>query len=587
LNDWDYSAQKDHLAMLKLRFSGRPAKLFSRFAGNSKGNVAVIFAIASIPILTAIGCAVDYSLAVRMKSKMQSAADAASVGSISQSSPGYAAAEAMSGNGLVSAGTNDASNIFTGNLSNVAGYSNLAVTPSVTKTNSTLTSVVTFSAQVPTNFLQVIGYQYLTINGTSTSSAQMSTYLDFYLTLDVSGSMGLPSTAAEMTRLSAVNPDNFVQYPTGCTLACHFTPQNSACVDDSSVTPPNNYPANPPTTTTSYTQHYSTNGYCMGYIYSRLGQTALTTMINAASSATGTYGLKQVPGLPDKMLKNSSGTQILNNSLSGPNSLITGNSSSLSYSLTAATSCPTDGTDACIQLRLDAVGYAVTQLLATAYNTELATNVPNQFRIGLYPFIEQLYSYFPLTTSINGSTTNSSTINYAAANLATLLDTNMNSNLGSGGTHIDVALNSMNSTITTVGNGTASTNTQPFVFLVTDGAQDPQTKGVPNGGWSGTNHATVLNNASEVSYPNACQTLKNRGIIIGVLYIPYQTISPVNTAFAGDEDDAANNNIANIPASLQACASPNFFFTASSPAAITAALQQMFNQSLVTAHITN
>src|ERR1035441_9056541 len=78
--------------MLKRRFSGQAAKLLSRFRGNSKGNVAVIFAIACIPILTAIGCAVDYSLAVRMRSKMQAAADAASVGAISQSSPGYAAA---------------------------------------------------------------------------------------------------------------------------------------------------------------------------------------------------------------------------------------------------------------------------------------------------------------------------------------------------------------------------------------------------------------------------------------------------------------------------------------------------------------
>ncbi len=409
----------------------------------------------------------------------------------------------------------------------------------------------------------------------------MSTYLDFYLTLDVSGSMGLPSTTAEAQRMQAVNPDNYVQYPTGCTLACHFAPQNSACVDDSNVTPPNNYPANPPTTTTSYTQRYSTNSYCMGYIYSRLSQSALTTMINAPSSATGTYGRKQVPGLPDAMLAN------LNNSLSGSNSLITGNSKSLPYSLTAATSCPTDGTDACIQLRLDAVGYAVNQLLQYASQTEAATNVPNQFRIGLYPFIEQLYAYFPLTTSINGSPTNSSTINYAAANLATLLDTNMNSNLGSGGTHIDVALNTLNSTIINVGNGSSSTNTQPFVFLVTDGAQDPQTKGVPNGGWSGTNHATVLNNASEVSFPNACQTLKNRGIIVGVLYIPYQTISPVNSSFAGDEDDYANSNIQNISGSLSTCASPNFFFTASTPAAINAALQQMFQQSLITAHITN
>jgi hypothetical protein len=72
-----------------------------------------------------------------------------------------------------------------------------------------------------------------------------------------------------------------------------------------------------------------------------------------------------------------------------------------------------------------------------------------------------------------------------------------------------------------------------------------------------------------------------------VLYIPYQRINPVNSSFAGDEDDYANNNIPSIPPSLQACASPNFFFTANTPADITSALNAMFQQSLVTAHITN
>lgn len=200
--------------------------------------------------------------------------------------------------------------------------------------------------------------------------------------------------------------------------------------------------------------------------------------------------------------------------------------------------------------------------------------------------IQYLYSYFPLTSSINGSTTNSSTINYAAANLATLLDTNTNSNLGSGGTHIDTALNSINSLITSVGDGSTSNNTLPYVFLITDGTQDNQTKGVPNGNWSGSNHATILSDTAN-SYPNACTTLKNRGIIVSVLYIPYQQINPVNSSFAGDEDDYANNNIPNIPPSLQACASPNFFFTANTPADITSALNAMFQQSLVTAHITN
>jgi hypothetical protein len=314
----------------------------------------------------------------------------------------------------------------------------------------------------------------------------------------------------------------------------------------------------------------------MGYIYSRLGQTALSTLIKK----TSTPGIPKAtpPSLPTAMLN---GTGVLN-ALTGANPLITGNSSSLPYSVPAASSCPTQGSDACIQLRLDAVGVALSDLFQTASSPQYLL-VPNQFRIGLYPFITSLYqTYSPLTYSYGPS----SAINTAATNLATLLDTNMNSSLGSGGTHIDVALNSMNGMIINPGTGTTPTNTLPYVFLITDGAQDPQSKGVPNGGWSGSNHATVLNNPSN-SYPNACATLKNRGITIAVLYIPYQPISPVNASFAGDEDDAANNNIPSIPPSLQACASNGFFYTANTPADITSALQTMFKQALAVAHITN
>jgi Flp pilus assembly protein TadG len=537
--------------------------LASRFRRDSSGNIAVIFAIALLPILAAIGCAVDYSLATRMKAKLQSAADAAAVASISQKSPGFVAAAQMTGDGLVAAAVTDANNVFNGNMSAVTGFSNLVLTSTVTKTGIKLGSNVQFSAQVPVVFMKVLGYQTLTVTGYSKATASLPPYLDFYVTLDVSGSMGLPSTTSEAARMQSINPDNFVQYPTGCTLACHFAPQNSACTD-------------------SGTQQYPTNNYCMGYVYSRLSQSALKTLINQRSTAS--VPKQPPPSLPNAMLPG------LNTAVTpgSPNSLITGNSSSLPYSLAAATSCPTAGTDACIQLRADAVGFAlnattaangVNGLFATANNSE---KVANQFRIGLYPFIQYLYSYFPLTSSISPS----SSINNAAQNLATLLDTNVNSNLGSGGTHIDIALKSINSLITSVGDGSTSINTLPFVFLVTDGAQDPQTKGVPNGGWSGSNHATVLSDPAN-SYPAACTTLKNRGIIVSVLYIPYQPISPVNASFANDEDDAANNNIPNIPPSLQACASPNFFFTANTPAEITSALNAMFQQSLVTAHITN
>ena len=42
-----------------------------------------------------------------------------------------------------------------------------------------------------------------------------------------------------------------------------------------------------------------------------------------------------------------------------------------------------------------------------------------------------------------------------------------------------------------------------------------------------------------------------------------------------------------IPAALQACASPNFFYTANTPADINSALLSMFQQAVNTAHITN
>ena len=471
-----------------------------------------------------------------MRSKLQSAADGAAVASISQKSPGFVAASAMTGDGSVTAGVTDANNVFDGNMSGVSGLTLGFRTSTVTKTGIKLASNVSFSAQVPTTFMKVVGFQTITVTGSSSASASLPPYLDFYLVLDVSGSMGLPSTSAEAVRMQSINPDNFRQYPTGCTLACHFSPQNSACTD-------------------SGTQGYPTNNYCLGYAISRVSQSGYAGLLsNTAVNSTYPAGKKL------------------------PTSIVSGLPNSLYSNLSTVANCPTAGTDACIQLRLDAVGYAVNQLFITANNS---MKVANQFRIGLYPFIQFLYSsYFPLTSSINGSATSPGTINYAAANLASLLDTNMDPNLGSGGTHIDTAIISMNTTITSVGTGAASNNTQPYVFLVTDGAQDPQMKGVPNGGWSGSNHATTID-------PAVCTALKSRGIIVSVLYIPYQTINPVNTSFAGDEDDYANWNIPNIPASLKGCASTDFFYTANTPADITASLNAMFNHALLTAHITN
>jgi Flp pilus assembly protein TadG len=505
--------------------------LIANFRSNSRGNVAVISALAALPMIAAAGCAIDYTNASMVKTKLQAAADAAALATVSVNSSVVTTAKSMSKSGSISGGSTYSTNFFNANLTTSpedTGYSSLTPTATVTLSGTTITAVVNYTASVSTYFMGIMGYKNIALSGTSTASYTLPTYINFYLMLDVSGSMSFPSTTAEQTRLQAVNPDNYTLYPNGCTFACHFSAQG-ACTQSEQET------GVPPS---AYTSKYnpSPGGYCQGFTITRLGTTLST-------------------------------------------------GGSVNWSNTPVTSCSTAGTTQCIQLRADAVGYAVTQLLSTANSSELVTN---QFQVGLYPFIQNLYSYSAMTSSLTGA------ISTAAQNLASLLDTGDNASLGSGGTHFENAFSSMNSLITSVGSGLSSSSPMPYVFIITDGSQDYQTQWGGNWSsqnWSSTSSVPYQNSATvippnTVTSTNYCTTMKNRGITVAVLYIPYETIQNATT-FASSEDIYANSNIPNIPAALEACASPNFFYTANSPTDINNALIAMFDQAVSTAHLSN
>jgi Flp pilus assembly protein TadG len=534
----------------------RLAGLIFRFRRNQRGNTALVFALALVPVIGAVGCAIDYSNATRIKAKMQAVADAAAVGSVSVKSRGYNAAAEMTANGPVPAGVAEANDIFNGGAANFSKlYVGLSESSSVAKTGNTLTSVINFSAQVPVTFMKVLGWQTMTITGHSKAANAMPLYLDFYVMLDVSGSMGLPSTSAEANRLALLNPDNYVDYPTGCTLACHFADLNTTCKN----------PTIPPIPLVNQ-GGYPTNGNCLGYVISRVSQLGYKSLLTVDPS--GQYPWVS-PSQPSQHL-------VL------PSSIVSGLPNSIYQMLTPVTNCPTTGTDACIQLRLDAVGAAVNGLFSTFPQFE---KVPSQFRIGLYPYINSVdTSYAPLTSNISGSPSSPGTINYAAANLAQLLDTGENANLGSAGTNQDAALTTMNGLIVNVGDGSSSNNTIPFVFIITDGAVTPQSKSVPGNFWSGIPHDTTIANPD-----SNCVAMNNRNIKVAILYIPFQPIPHPNPAFAQNEDGYANANIPNIPGSLEACATPGYFYTANSPQDITNMLNAMFQKAVVdaAARITN
>jgi len=189
-------------------------RFIDKFRGDQRGNIAVLFAVACVPLISAIGCAVDYSRATLYGVKLQAAADAASVGSIARASTAFVEAGSMTVDGLIPDGAVDAKNIFNGYMSGATGYTLNNVAAAVTKSSGTVSSTVAFSADVTSAFLGVVGANKMTVTGSSTSTANLPLYIDFYLLLDNSPSMGVGATPADVATMVNNTSDQ-------CAFACH------------------------------------------------------------------------------------------------------------------------------------------------------------------------------------------------------------------------------------------------------------------------------------------------------------------------------------------------------------------------------
>ncbi|BAM91593.1 hypothetical protein S58_56160 [Bradyrhizobium oligotrophicum S58] len=184
--------------------------LSSRFRRDESGNIAIIFALALLPILTFVGSAIDYSLAVRAKSKLSASIDAAML-----AATGYTAMR-----GTASDAKTAATNMFNGQMSahNLASNSlNIDIADSVTARTVTGTATVV----VKTAFMYMFGYPTMTVQASSSASASFPTYMDFYVLVDNSPSQGLGATTADMTLLQNATSDK-------CAFACHDTYTSSS-----------------------------------------------------------------------------------------------------------------------------------------------------------------------------------------------------------------------------------------------------------------------------------------------------------------------------------------------------------------------
>ena len=204
-----------------------------RLLRNRRGNVSMMYALVAPMLVFGGGAAIDYGRAAQIHTKLNAAADAAALAALTPAMLQQSATVAHDA----------AVSMFNGLTENLPGLTahatQVTVTVTVGATALTRNVEVSYSSSVNTIFAQVLRKSALPVSGVSEASAQAPPNIDFYVLLDNSPSMALPSTEAGITQMQNLTAKEMTG---GCAFACHQASTNAnsdttgnPCVDGTST----------------------------------------------------------------------------------------------------------------------------------------------------------------------------------------------------------------------------------------------------------------------------------------------------------------------------------------------------------------
>ncbi len=502
-------------------------RFFGRLAANRRGNVLMLMGFSVIPLTLATGIAVDYARASRLQTKLNAAADAATLAAVTQ--PMMLKSNSEAETALI--------NMFNSQITGQPGliWNSADLQKSVTGNdlvNSTRTAVATYTAKSQNAFAGIIGFPTITIGGTSTATATAAPNIDFYLALDTSSSMALPTTTAGFTTM-----DNAVS----CAFACH----------------------------SNKIQQY-------------VGGSIPTLILNNAtfSLVKGSFGTSGGGANRKKFLDND-GTYFYNNNKPATDNKCKNSSG---YDICVYNS---DGTYADsywyainqgVRLRVTDERQAASDLMALAQS--YATANSRTYRAALYTFDHKtnLKTIATLTSSLSSVSTAAQNIDVVMVN-----DQAGNGRPPNGQSGTEYLFTSFESVLTKMstempalsgqGTNTIGDTPQAFLFMVTDGMSDENI---------GSGRTRTAMQEAQITQ---CTAIKARRIKIAILYTEYTSASIEDDEQS--QKDLANAAIPNIAPQLTKCASPDLMFTVKTDQSITDALQALFAKAVSTARIAN
>ena len=516
-----------------------------RLRAHRRGNVLMLMALGLVPMTFAIGFAVDYNRAEKLQTRLNAAADAAALAAIDPAMLFQSDATAKAA----------ATQMFMSQAAGLSGLANLGA-PTVTMTDNsgnnlgTLRTVtVTYTATSTNIFSSILHAASLPIAGSATASASQPPSINFYVAMDNSPSMLLPTTSAGISSLESVNNN--------CAFSCHIDQYVYNAMTDSS--------GNQIFISQTY-YNSGVNGTAGIYRYNPSTKKVYDGN-NTLLGTSGSIGFSTSATAGGPLSYKNPSNQTVTVQVYYADPFWLAENYGKAYPASGVSSIP---------LRIDAELLAAQNLITTAQNTVASfvlSPTPVIYQMQFFTFNYQLD---PLTSSLtNVNSLAPSQLVPSDGTLAPFMQSNMYypPNLGAPsypGSYTNnsdsgpvASLTAANAMLPNPGNGATSASPQEVVIIVTDGYQDEMVNG---------NQIRQAWNAAALAQ---CSAIKARGIRIAILYTTYDP----NTVLPDYPNYAANTP--NILPTLQSCASPassggSLVYQVSANQDISAALSSLF-----------
>jgi Flp pilus assembly protein TadG len=221
--------------------------------------------------------------------------------------------------------------------------------------------------------------------------------------------------------------------------------------------------------------------------------------------------------------------------------------------------------------RMENLASATQSLMSTALSTE-GTNT-SQYQMAIYTFNDAgLNTIQSLTSNLAAAETAAANVNVLEVYSNNYLTQTNNNN--DTDTNFETAMSQVNGIMPSPGLGTPNSTPRGVLFIVSDGVDDEV---------SSSCSQSLDGSRCQAPFSTTwCTTVKNRGILIAVLYTEYLPL-PTNTWY----NDWIAPFQSQISPNMESCASPGMFFSVTTDGDITAAMQTLFQQAVATARLTN